>query len=91
MSNTADTTAAPRRLAAAKNGQQADGRPAARLPTARDGEGLTSPRPPGRCPSCGTALDGGPVLYRCATCARAVYAADLDVEYRPADPETETA
>ena len=35
MSNTADTTAAPRRLAAARNGQQADGQPAARLAAAQ--------------------------------------------------------
>ncbi|MFD8534311.1 hypothetical protein ACFV0L_43575 [Streptosporangium canum] len=32
------------------------------------------------CPDCSTRLDGGPVLYRCPTCQRAVYAADLDVE-----------
>lgn len=32
------------------------------------------------CPRCRTALDGGPVLFRCANCQRAVYAADLDNE-----------
>jgi len=47
---------------------------------AGSGQGLTSPWPQGRCPSCGTALDGGPVLFRCATCAKAVPAADLDME-----------
>jgi len=35
-----------------------------------------------RCPRCSTALDEGPVIYRCATCRRAVPAADLDLEYR---------
>ncbi|WP_202638981.1 hypothetical protein [Bailinhaonella thermotolerans] len=35
------------------------------------------------CPSCHGALDGGPVLYGCATCHRSLYAADLDVEFRP--------
>jgi len=34
------------------------------------------------CPTCGQALDGGPVLYYCASCRRAVWAADLDIEYR---------
>jgi len=34
------------------------------------------------CPTCGQALDGGPVLYYCASCRRAVWAADLDLEYR---------
>jgi len=58
---------------------------------AGNGEGLTSPWPQDRCPSCGTALDGGPVLFRCASCARAVHAADLDVEYHPAGPQTGTA
>jgi hypothetical protein len=39
------------------------------------------------CPRCRTALDEGPVVYRCARCRRAVYAADLDVEFRaPARP-----
>lgn len=33
-----------------------------------------------RCPRCATCLDGGPVLFHCATCRRAVYAADLDNE-----------
>ena len=53
---------------------------------AGNGEGLTSPWPQDRCPSCGTALDGGPVLFRCIGCVRAVYAADLDMEYRPTFP-----
>ena len=34
-----------------------------------------------RCPRCGAPLDGGPVLYRCETCHRAVAAADVDTEY----------
>ncbi|MEV0197381.1 hypothetical protein [Nonomuraea sp. NPDC050691] len=33
------------------------------------------------CPRCRTVLDGGPVLFHCATCRRAVYAADLDNEF----------
>ncbi|MEV7801577.1 hypothetical protein AB0O28_01360 [Microbispora sp. NPDC088329] len=36
-----------------------------------------------RCPRCRTELDEGPILYRCAHCERAVYAADLDVDYAP--------
>lgn len=38
------------------------------------------------CPRCRTSLDGGPVVYRCAHCLRAVWAAELDIEYhaRPA-------
>lgn len=36
-----------------------------------------------RCPRCSTALDGGPVVYRCGHCQRAVYAADLDNEFHP--------
>jgi hypothetical protein len=35
------------------------------------------------CPSCGTKLDGGPVVLWCARCRRGVQAADLDLEYRP--------
>ena len=34
-----------------------------------------------RCPRCTTALDEGPVVYRCPHCRRAVWAADLDTEY----------
>jgi len=35
------------------------------------------------CPSCGTVLDGAPVLFWCAACRRRrVHAADLDVEYQ---------
>ncbi|MEO3809990.1 hypothetical protein ABGB17_13410 [Sphaerisporangium sp. B11E5] len=34
------------------------------------------------CPRCGSPLDEGPVLYRCAMCHRYVYAADLDTEFR---------
>lgn len=34
------------------------------------------------CPSCHQPLAGGPVLYYCASCRRAVWAADLDLEYR---------
>jgi hypothetical protein len=37
--------------------------------------------PLAQCPGCGTPLDGGPVLYRCQACRRAVPAADVDVEY----------
>jgi DNA-directed RNA polymerase subunit RPC12/RpoP len=33
------------------------------------------------CPRCGTMLDDGPILYRCAACRRSVYAADLDTEF----------
>ena len=33
------------------------------------------------CPRCRTALDGGPVLFHCATCNRSVYAADLTTEF----------
>ncbi|MFD8533869.1 hypothetical protein ACFV0L_41320 [Streptosporangium canum] len=32
------------------------------------------------CPRCRTRLDGGPILYRCPSCQRAVYAADLNLE-----------
>ncbi|MBB2909155.1 hypothetical protein FHS43_000401 [Streptosporangium becharense] len=32
------------------------------------------------CPRCRTALDGGPVLFYCTSCRRAVYAADLSAE-----------
>ncbi|TDC72517.1 hypothetical protein, partial [Actinomadura sp. 7K507] len=39
-----------------------------------------------RCPSCRTPLDGGPVHFRCDPCGRSVMAADLDHEYRPANP-----
>ena len=34
-------------------------------------------RPVAICPRCSTPLDEGPVVYRCATCRRAVPAADL--------------
>jgi hypothetical protein len=33
------------------------------------------------CPRCRTTLDEGPVIYRCASCRRAVYAADIDREH----------
>ncbi|MDP4501110.1 hypothetical protein [Nonomuraea turcica] len=39
-----------------------------------------------RCPRCATALDEGPVVYRCANCRRAVWAADLDVEFHARQP-----
>jgi tRNA(Ile2) C34 agmatinyltransferase TiaS len=39
------------------------------------------PKP--RCPRCRTALDEGPIQFRCARCRRAVYAADLENEYVP--------
>ncbi|GAA3158457.1 hypothetical protein GCM10010466_56500 [Planomonospora alba] len=32
------------------------------------------------CPRCRTRLDGGPVLFHCTPCGRAVYAADLPTE-----------
>jgi hypothetical protein len=35
------------------------------------------------CPHCRTALDDGPIVYRCSRCRRAVFAADLDTEFRP--------
>ncbi|MFC4910914.1 hypothetical protein [Actinomadura gamaensis] len=35
---------------------------------------------PKACPTCRTALDGGPVHFRCPSCQRAVMAADLDHE-----------
>lgn len=40
------------------------------------------------CPRCGSPLDEGPVVYRCARCGRSVYAADVDTEFRrpPAPP-----
>ncbi|MEV4093123.1 hypothetical protein [Streptosporangium saharense] len=34
------------------------------------------------CPRCGTALDEGPIMYRCAPCGRSLYAADIDTEFR---------
>lgn len=39
-----------------------------------------------RCPRCHTPLDEGPVLYRCSHCRRAVWAAELDVEYHAPRP-----
>jgi hypothetical protein len=71
---------AVRRTATARIEQHAGDQPVPGLDPAGSGQGLTSPWPQGRCPSCGTALDGGPVLFRCATCAKAVPAADLDME-----------
>ncbi len=44
---------------------------------------MTSPWPAWRCPSCGTVLDGGPVVFWRARCRHGVQAADVDVEYRP--------
>jgi hypothetical protein len=38
------------------------------------------------CPHCHTALDGGPIVYRCAHCHRSVQAADLDVEHHAPRP-----
>ncbi|MGW4664058.1 hypothetical protein [Streptosporangium sandarakinum] len=38
------------------------------------------------CPRCRTALTGGPVLYHCGPCSRAVYAADLNAEFTPRRP-----
>ena len=43
---------------------------------------MTNPGAQHTCPSCGTGLDSGPVVFWCATCRRQVQAADLDVEYR---------
>jgi hypothetical protein len=36
-----------------------------------------------RCPCCHTELDEGPIVFRCSRCQRAVYAADVDVEFHP--------
>lgn len=44
---------------------------------------MTGPLPARRCPSRGTVLDGGPVVFWRAGCRRGVQAADLDVEHRP--------
>jgi hypothetical protein len=38
------------------------------------------------CPRCRTELDEGPVLYRCAGCRRAVYAADVDFDFASTTP-----
>ncbi|MFI6816699.1 hypothetical protein ACIBG7_30150 [Nonomuraea sp. NPDC050328] len=38
------------------------------------------------CPRCRTELDEGPIMYRCSGCRRAVFAADVDVEYVPRQP-----
>jgi hypothetical protein len=43
-------------------------------------------RPPMVCPSCRTALDGGPVRYRCEPCGQGVAAADAIPEHAPAAP-----
>ncbi len=51
----------------------------------------TSPWPQRRCPSCGTELDGGPVVFWCAGCGRGVQAADLDVEYQLPGPRGRAA
>ncbi|WP_181019656.1 hypothetical protein [Nonomuraea typhae] len=34
-----------------------------------------------QCPRCQTELDEGPIMYRCATCCRTVYAADLENDF----------
>lgn len=39
------------------------------------------------CPSCGTPLDGGPVLFHCPACRTGVYAADAI----PAHPSERSA
>lgn len=39
-----------------------------------------------RCPQCHNELDEGPIMYRCATCRRAVFAADLENEFVPGEP-----
>jgi hypothetical protein len=41
---------------------------------------MTGPLTARRGPSCGTVLEGGPVVLWCAAC-RGVQAAELDVEY----------
>jgi DNA-directed RNA polymerase subunit RPC12/RpoP len=38
------------------------------------------------CPRCHHELDEGPIMYRCAHCRRAVYAADVENEYVPREP-----
>ncbi|MEU6787667.1 hypothetical protein ABZ912_51485 [Nonomuraea angiospora] len=35
------------------------------------------------CPRCHHELDEGPIMYRCAHCCRAVYAADIENEFVP--------
>ncbi|REF00351.1 hypothetical protein [Thermomonospora umbrina] len=42
----------------------------------------TSARPTAWCPSHGTPLEGGPILFRCPEGHR-VQAADIDREYQP--------
>ncbi|MDA0633651.1 hypothetical protein OUY22_09495 [Nonomuraea sp. MCN248] len=39
-----------------------------------------------RCPRCHNELDEGPIMYRCGTCRRAVFAADLENEFVPHEP-----
>ncbi|MGI5268404.1 hypothetical protein ACQEUU_04580 [Nonomuraea sp. CA-218870] len=39
-----------------------------------------------RCPRCHNELDEGPIMYRCGTCRRAVFAADLENEFVPREP-----
>jgi hypothetical protein len=48
-------------------------------------------RPPMVCPSCRTALDGGPVRYRCEPCGQGMAAADAIPEPAPATPAAEPA
>lgn len=38
------------------------------------------------CPRCHHELDEGPIIYRCSSCRRAVYAADVENEYIPRQP-----
>jgi hypothetical protein len=71
------------RTAAAGIGRHHGGQPGPGPDPAGSGGGLTSPWPQCRCPSCAAVLDGGPVLFRCATCVKAVHAADLDMERGP--------
>jgi hypothetical protein len=42
---------------------------------------LTRCGPVKTCPACWTALDGGPVLFHCPSCEKAVYAADVSNEF----------
>ncbi|GAA3426912.1 hypothetical protein ACWDTT_22160 [Streptosporangium sandarakinum] len=43
------------------------------------------------CPRCGSPLDEGPVVYRCACCGRSVYAADVNTEFRRPAPASASA
>ncbi|MFA1551482.1 hypothetical protein [Actinomadura chokoriensis] len=48
-------------------------------------------RPAKLYPTCRTALDGGPVRYRCEPCGKSVMAADLDNEFHAGHANATTA